>query len=50
LASPDPFVQALAGRSHFRVEELLQLTTLIALQTTGASTKIPATAATASVS
>jgi Family of unknown function (DUF5372) len=32
LASPDPFVQASAGRSHFRVEELLQLTTLIALQ------------------
>jgi hypothetical protein len=32
LASPDPFVQASAGRSHLRVEELLQLTTLIALQ------------------
>src|SRR6201987_6490493 len=32
LASPDPFVQASAGRSHFRVEDLLQLTTLIALQ------------------
>jgi hypothetical protein len=32
LASPDPFVQASAGRSHFRIEDLLQLTTLIALQ------------------
>jgi Family of unknown function (DUF5372) len=33
LAPPDPFVQMSAGRSHFRVEDLLRLTTLIAQQT-----------------
>jgi hypothetical protein len=32
LASPDPFAQASAGRSHFRIEDLLQLTALIAGQ------------------
>ena len=32
LAPPDPFVQASAGRSHFRIEDLLQLTALIAQQ------------------
>src|SRR5215472_7451436 len=33
LAPADPFVQMSAGRSHFRVEDLLRLTTLIAQQT-----------------
>jgi len=29
-ASPDPFVEISAGRSHFRIEDLLQLAALIA--------------------
>src|SRR6516225_3176923 len=33
IAPPDPFVQRSAGRSHFRVEDLLRLATLIAEQT-----------------
>jgi hypothetical protein len=33
LAPLDSFVQMSAGRSHFRVEDLLRLTTLIAQQT-----------------
>jgi hypothetical protein len=33
LAPPDPFVRASAGRSHFRVEDLLRLAALIAEQT-----------------
>ena len=33
LAPPDPFVGTSAGRSHFRVEDLLRLATLIAQQT-----------------
>ena len=33
LAPPDPFVRTSAGRSHFRVEDLLRLATLIAQQT-----------------
>ncbi|HSV23206.1 MAG TPA: DUF5372 family protein [Xanthobacteraceae bacterium] len=32
MAPPDPFVQTSAGRSHLRIENLLQLTTLIAGQ------------------
>ena len=32
-APPDPFVEVSAGRSHFRVEDLLQLAVLIARQT-----------------
>jgi len=33
MAPPDPFVRTSAGRSHFRVEDLVQLATLIAQQT-----------------
>jgi hypothetical protein len=33
IAPPDPFVRTSAGRSHFRVEDLLQLAALIAQQT-----------------
>src|SRR5262249_33110933 len=36
LAPPDPFAQASAGRSHFRIEDLLQLTALICRTTAGA--------------
>ena len=32
LAPPDPFVRTSAGRSHFRIEDLLRLATLIAQQ------------------
>ena len=32
LAPPDPFVRMSAGRSHFRIEDLLRLATLIAQQ------------------
>ena len=32
LAPPDPFVRSSAGRSHFRIEDLLRLATLIAQQ------------------
>src|SRR6516225_6625274 len=33
IAPPDPFVRTSAGRSHFRVEDLLRLASLIAQQT-----------------
>src|SRR5215831_15065123 len=33
IAPPDSFVRTSAGRSHFRVEDLLRLATLIAQQT-----------------
>ena len=33
IAPPDPFVRTSAGRSHFRVEDLLRLASLIAKQT-----------------
>jgi hypothetical protein len=39
IAPPDPFVRTSAGRSHFRVEDLLRLATLIAQQTPGAAAK-----------
>jgi len=33
MAPPDPFVRTSAGRSYFRVEDLLRLTAFIAQQT-----------------